>query len=86
MVFAIQQHQSATHIRVSPILNPLPPPTPPCPSGGPASCIKLALANYFTYGNIHVSKLFSQIISPLSSPTESESLFFTSVSLLLSPI
>ena len=30
--------------------------------------------------------LFSQIIPPLPSPTESKSLFFTSVSLLLSPI
>ena len=40
----------------------------------------------FTYDNIHVSILFSQIISPLSSPTESERLFFTSVSFLLSRI
>ena len=35
---------------------------------------------------IHVSALFSQIIPPLPSPTESKSLFFTSVSLLLSRI
>ena len=26
----------------------------------PASCIELALVIYFTYGNIHVSMLFSQ--------------------------
>ena len=41
---------------------------------------------YFTYGNIHVSMLFSQIIPPLPSPTESKRLFYTSVSLLLSCI
>ena len=52
----------------------------------PVSCIKPGLAIYFTYGNIHVSMLFSQIIPPSSSPTESKSLFFTSVSLLLSHI
>ena len=49
----------------------------------PASCIKLALVIYFTYGNIHVSLLFFHIILPLPAPTESKSLFFTSVSLLL---
>ena len=46
-----------------PILKPLPLPSPPHPSrlyqstnfGCPASCIKLALVIYFTYGNIHVS-------------------------------
>ena len=52
----------------------------------PVSCIKLGLVIYFTYGNIHVSVLFSQIIPPSPSPTESKSLFFTSVSLLLSRI
>ena len=52
-------------------------------SGCPASCIKLALVIYFTYGNINDSMLFSQIILPSPSPTESRSLFFTSVSLLL---
>ena len=49
---------------------PLPPPSPPYPSGlsqstgfgCPASWIELALVTYFTYGNIHVSVLFSQII------------------------
>ena len=51
---------------------PLPPPSPSHPSGlsqctgfeCPVSCVKLGLAIYFTYGNIHVSMLFSQIIPP----------------------
>ena len=51
--------------------------------GALASCIELALVIYFTYGNIHVSMLFSQIIPPLPSPIESKSLLFTSVSVLL---
>ena len=50
----------------------------------PVSCIELGLVIYFTYGNIYVSMLFSQIIPLSSSPTESKSLFFISVSLLLS--
>ena len=56
-----------------PILNPLSNPSPPHPSrlcqitsfGYPASCIELALVIYFTYVNIHVSMLFSQIIPSL---------------------
>jgi len=52
----------------------------------PVSCNEPGLAICFTYDNIHVSMLFSQIIPPLPSPTESKSLFFTSVSLLLSHI
>ena len=71
---------------------PLPPSSPSHPSGSsqctspehPVSCIELGLAIYFTYDNIHVSMLFSQIIPPSLSPTESKSLFFTFVSLLLS--
>ena len=69
----------------------LPPPFPSQPSElsqctsfkCPVSCIKLGLVIYFTYGNIHVSMLFSQIIPPSPSPTESKSLFCTSVSLFL---
>ena len=52
----------------------------------PISSIKLGLVIYFTYGNIHVSLLFSQIIPSSPSPTESKSPFFISVSLLLSCI
>ena len=67
------------------------PPSPSHPSGSsqctspehPVSCIEPGLVIYFTYGNIHVSGLFSQIIPPSPSPIESNSLFFTSVSLLL---
>ena len=38
-----------------------------------APCIELVLIIYFTYGNVHVLVLFSQIISPSLSPTESKS-------------
>ena len=77
-----------------PILNPPPPASPSHPSVSsqctnpkhPVSCIKPGLVICFTYGNIHVSLLFSQIIPPLLSPTESKRLFYTSVSLLLSRI
>ena len=59
---------------------PLPPPSPSHPSGSsqctgperPISCIKPGLKIYFTYGNIHVSMVFSQIIPLLPSPTESK--------------
>ena len=34
----------------------------------------------FTYGNVYVSMLFSQITPPFPSPTESKSLFLMSVS------
>ena len=76
----------------SPTRTPLPPPAPSHPSGSsqctspehPVSCMEPGLAICFTYDNIHVSKLFSQIVPPLPSPTESRRLFYTSVSLWLS--
>ena len=69
------------------------PPSPSHPSGS-SQCTspealfitEPGLVIYFTYGNKHVSVLFSQIIPPSPSPTESKRLFFTSVSLLLSHI
>ena len=73
---------------------PLPPPTSYHLSGSslctshkhPVSCIEHRLAICFLHDSIHVSMPFSQIIPPCPSPTESKSLFYTSVSLLLSRI
>ena len=92
--FSIHWHESAMGAHVSPILNPPPSPSPSHPSGSsqctgpepPVSCTELGLVVCFTYANIHVSMLFSQVITPSPSPTESKSLFVTSVSLLLSHI
>ena len=92
MVFAIHRYESVTGAHVQP--HPETPshiPPHPIPSGlskstgfeCPASSIKRALVIYFTYGNIHISMLFSQIIPSSPCPRESKSLFFTSVSLLL---
>ena len=61
----------------SPSWSYLSPPSPSHPSGSSqctspehaASCIEPGLAIYFTYENIHVSVLFSQIIPPLPFPT-----------------
>ena len=94
VVFAIYSHESAMGVHVFPILKAPSTSLPDHPSGSsqctspkhPVSCIKPGLAIHFTYDNIHVSVLFSQIIPPSPSPTESKSLFFTSVSLLLSHI
>ena len=94
VVFAIHWHESAMDLHVFPILYP-PPTSFPIPSlwvilvpqpWARVSCIKPGLAICFTLDNIHVSVLFSQVIPPLPSPTESKSLFYTSVSLFLSCI
>ena len=77
--------QSWTHL-------PLPSPSDPpgsshCTSPErPVSCIEPRLAICFIYGNIHISMLFTQTIPPSPSSTESKSLFFISLSLLLSCI
>ena len=93
--FAIHQHESITGItHVLHPESPLPPPSPYHPSGSsqctspkyPLSCIEPGLAIRFIYDIIHVSMPFSQIIPPSPSPAESKSLFYTSVSLLLSRI
>ena len=90
--FAIDQLESATGIHTfPPSWIPQPAPSLAYPSGlsqstgfrCPASHIELALVIYFTYGNGHVSIIFSQIIPPSPFPTESKSPFFTSVSPLL---
>ena len=85
MVFAIHQYESAIGTHVSPPSpSELPPTSLPTPSlqvitepafGCPLWHMKPALVSYFTCGNVYVSVLFTQIISP-SSPTESKSLFF----------
>ena len=90
--FAIHRHESTTGVHEFPILNPLP--TPYHLSGSslctspkhPVSCIEHRLVIRFLPDSIRVSMPFSQIIQPSPSPTESKSLFFTSVSLLLSHI
>ena len=73
---------------------PLPPPTPYHLSGSspctipkhPIFCIEHRLAIHFLHDSIHVSVSFSQMIPPSSSPSESKSPLYTSVSLLLSHI
>ena len=79
MVLAKHQHELAVGT-VPSLLRPPPPPSQPHPSrlsqcngcGSPASYIKLPLAACFTYGNVYISVLFSQIIPPYP-PTESKS-------------
>ena len=91
--FVIHQHESTMGVHVFPILNP--PPTSLLiislshPSV-PATSILYTASNldwqFISYMILYVSMLFYQIIPPSPSPTESKRLFYTSVSLLLSPI
>ena len=70
MISAVHWHESAMGVHVPPALNH-PPTTLPMPSSRlsqctgfecPISCIELGPVLHFTYGSIHVSVLFSQII------------------------
>ena len=91
VVFVIRWHESAMDLHVFPIL--IPPPTslstwslwvfPVHQPRALVSCIQPGLAICFALDNIHVSMLFSWNIPPSPSPTESKSLFCTSVSLFL---
>ena len=92
--FAIHWHESAMYLHVFPTLN-TPPTSLPVPSlwvipvhqpQALVSCIQPGLVICFTFDNIHVLMLFSQIIPPSPFPIESKSLFYTSVSLFLSCI
>ena len=88
VVFAIHWHESVMDLHVFPIL--IPPPTSlPIPSlwlfpmhqpWALVSCIQPGLVICFTLDSILVSMLFSHNIPPMPSPTEPQSLFWTSVS------
>ena len=86
MAVAIHQHESATGVPPHPEhpSNPFPTPSlwvaPEHWLWVPCFMHQTCTVIYSTYGNVHVSMLFSQSIPPSPSPTETKSLFFTSVS------
>ena len=90
--FAIHQHESPRVYMSSQSWTPLTPPSLYHLSGSsqctspkrPVSCTEPRLVIHFLHDIIHVSMPFPRIIPPSPSPTESKSLFYTSVSLLLS--
>ena len=92
--FAIHSHESAMGIHVFPILNLPPTPLPipflrVIPVHQPwALCFmhQTWTGTYCTYDNIHVSMLFSQIIPPSLSPTESKSVLYICISFAVSHI
>ena len=84
MVFGIHWHESAMDLHVFPL--PIPPPTSHSiptlwlfPVHQPGACIQPGRVICFTHDSILVSMLFSWNIPPSPSPTESKSLFHTSV-------
>ena len=68
-----------SHLR----LYPIPLGLPSAQAQALVSCIQPELVICFTLDNIHVCMLFSRNIPPSPSPTESKSLFCTSLSLFL---
>ena len=62
VVFAIHWHESAMGVHVSPSWTPSHLPSHPSLWVVPVLRLRCGLVIYFTYGNIHVSVLFSQII------------------------
>ena len=92
--FAIHWHESATGVHAFPILT-LPPPLPhPIPQGHPTAPALSTLSHAtnldwhpVSHMIIHVSILFSQIIPPSPSPTDSQqSVFYICVSSAVSHI
>ena len=86
--FVMHWHESAMDLHVFP--NPIPLPAtslstrslwvfPVHQASALVSCIQPGLVICFTIDNLHVSMLFSWNIPPSPSPTESKSLFCTSV-------
>ena len=84
MVSAILQHETAMGIHMSPpsLLYPFRL-SQSTGFGFPALHSKFPLAIYFTYGEVYVLILLSQVISPSPSPAGVKSLFFMSVPPLL---
>ena len=90
VIFAIHWHESAMVYMCPPLWIPFPLPSslPFHPSGlsqctsfeCPVSRIELGLVICFTYGNIHVSMLFSQIIPPSPSSRVQKSVLYIRVS------
>ena len=87
--------------RCPPTLNPLPPPSPPQPSGFsqstsfgcPASCMELAQVIYFTHGSMHVSipwlPISTVLLLPFTLPPSGQislSLFSFSFLFLFRPL
>ena len=91
MVLAIHQHESTTGLHVSPphpeLPSQLPPPIPMgCPRALALSALLHALNLHWLsilHMTMYVSMLFSHIVPPSSSLTESKSLFPTFASPLL---